>query len=175
MPEGFVLTQLRSLTLSIGEKVEVLWNIRAEDLPLLRLLSITFLGPRTRFDLPNFPSLVEITTTTQSPAFTQGMQLCLSLLQEPQKCLCLEQINLDSLLEWDILYLMLRRRNLHATKASRIKRIRVPSVPAKFRHIFVPLLAGTEALPTSHFLRLSYLSIQEAQSRLLDVERFVII
>lgn len=175
-PEEFVFTRLYSLTITICESAEGRWNIDAGSFPVLKVLSITFLGPRTHFELPDFASLTEITIKTRLPTFTQGMQFHRSLLCEPRKCPRLEQICLDSLLEWDIVYLSLRRRNInHDAGVSRIKRMRVPRIPAKFCHIFASVLAGRDVLPSPFLLNLPHLSIQEAQSRLLDAERSGII
>jgi hypothetical protein len=175
IPAGFTFTQLRSLDIDIGENVEALDDMSNADFPLLKVLSVTFLGPHGDFPLPNLSSLMEITISTKSPTFTQGMKFCASLICEPCKYPHLEQINLDSFLEWDLLYLMLRRRNfLQHPFVSRIKTLTLPLLLPKFRPMFGALLEGRHISSVPLFWSsMIQLSIQGGQSRLLDSQMFV--
>lgn len=169
---GFIFTQLRSLALTIGESVVAAWEIDAQALPVLEVLSITFQGSNTDFKLLDFPSLMKITIITRLRAFNQGMRLCISLLREPTICPRLEQINLDTFVEWDLLYLSIRKRNLlESGGLSRIKRLHLPSMPSKYRDSFAFLLGGIEMLPLSYFLCLATVNIQEYQTHFLDEKR----
>lgn len=167
---AFPFTWLHSLKLILGEWVEVLGDMGPRDFPLLKALSFTFLGPRCNFPLLELPSLVEISISTKSPTFTQGMKFCNSILCEPWRCPRLEQIDLDSFLEWDLVYLMLEGRNfIRDMPVSCIKRLILPLLPPKFYHIFASLLAGRPAPSFSSFWSLMRrLSVQGAQYRLLD-------
>lgn len=172
---GFTFTQLHSLSLTVEESIKFLWNISGKSFPAMTLLSIAFLGPNTDLQLVESPSLIEPTISTRLPTFTQGTKICALLLHEPQKCPRLEQLALDGFLEWDILHLLLRRRNvLRNGPISRIKRLNLYFIPSKILRIFESLLGGRDILPLSIFLGLEKLSIQEGESRLLDLERFFV-
>jgi hypothetical protein len=175
-PVGFTFTLLRSLDLTISESVENPCHIIPGDFPILKVLTVTFLGPRGEVQLPDLPSLTQVTVSTRSPTFSQGTKFCAAFVHEPRKCPKLEQINLDSFLEWDILYLLLRKRNfLQDTTVSRIKRLSLPLLPPKFRLMFISLLAiRNVSSPPFCWSTMVHLSIEETQSPFLDKHLFVI-
>jgi hypothetical protein len=169
-PVGFTFTLLHSLELEISDSVRNPFGTRTTNFPVLKGLSITFRGPRTTFQLPDIPSLTEIVISTRLPTFSQGMEFCSSLIYEPWKFPQLEKVDLDSFVEWDILYLLLRRRNLLKHGAvSRIKILRLLAIPPIFYPILVPLLAGHDvaSLPVWWGV-MTQISIESAQTHLLD-------
>jgi hypothetical protein len=174
-PAGFTFSLLYSLHLAIRDCVNNPCDIQGGDFPALNVLSLTFLGPSCHFQPLNLPSLTEITISTRSPTFPQPMEFCASLISQPRNCPQLEQVRLDSFLAWDMLYLLLWRRNfLQDTPVSRIKRLGLRFLPSKFHPTFVSLLAGRPISSLSSLLTLmTRLSIQGTQSRLLDQEMLV--
>jgi hypothetical protein len=171
-PATFTFSVLYSLDLTISDCVRSPCDISGGDFPVLNVLSLTFLGPSCHFQPLSLPSLTEITISTRDPTFPQPMEFCASLLLQPRNCPRLEQVSLDSFLEWDTLYLLLWRRNfLQDTPVSRIKRLWLRFLPPKFHPTFVSLLAGHQISSIPSLLALmTRLSIQETQSRLLDPE-----
>jgi hypothetical protein len=174
-PSGFTFSLLYSLDLTINNRVKTPCEIKSGDFPALNVLSLNFLGPTCHLRGLNLPSLTEITISTRSPTFPQPMEFCASLISRPRNCPRLEQVSLDSFLEWDILYLVVWRRNLLPDMSvSRIKRLGLRFLPPRFHPMFVSLLAGRQisSLPSSLIL-MTRLSVHAAQSRLLDQEMFV--
>ena len=180
IPAGFTFALLNSMDLKVADGTESPCELSSGDFPVLEVLAITFLGPREHFQLNDLPSLRQISISTSRPTFTQGMRFCASLIRDPWKCPLLEQIDLDSFLECDILYLMLRSRNYLPPQAeiSRIKRLRVSFLPPAFRPVVALLLGGIQqdTLPQSDsWSFLANLSIQNTQPMLLDDKRSVTI
>ncbi|KIM21656.1 hypothetical protein M408DRAFT_29361 [Serendipita vermifera MAFF 305830] len=170
IPVGISLVRLESLTLTIGNAVNRPVELNSEVFSSLKLISMTFHGSKSAFELPNLPNIIEIRISTRSPALTQGMKLCVSLIREPEICPKLEKVHLDSFIQWDILFVLLKRRNLGQNSAiSRIRELKLPHVAPRFRPVLTSLLKGQQALPDLAFYRmLEELSIWQAQRRLLD-------
>jgi hypothetical protein len=174
-PIGSTFMQLHSLDMKVAAEANISPKLDAENFPVLKELIITFIGPRTNLQFFNLPSLVKLTILARSPTFSQGMYFCASLACQPWCCRLLEQINIQTFIEWDILYLLLKMRNfLNDPSVSRIKRIGLPIIPSNFHFLFSSLLAGQDpTVGKSEAVALG-LSIQEAQNRLLN-ERMLVI
>ncbi|KIM27386.1 hypothetical protein M408DRAFT_169467 [Serendipita vermifera MAFF 305830] len=170
IPAGIGLMQLQSLTIATGNNVKRPVKISPKDFPLLQSISITFHGPRSSFNLPDLPNLIEVRISTRFPAFTQGIKLCTSLMCEPEICPKLERIHLDSFIQWDILFVLLKRRNFGRSPAiSKIRELGLPQVAPRFRSVLTSLLQQQEAPSDLIFYRvLEELPIWQAQRRLLD-------
>jgi hypothetical protein len=174
-PDGYTFSRLNTLTISIDARAQIFLAIEPQDFKVLERLSITFLGPRGGLQFLDHPSLIELTISTKLPTFRQGINFCASLVCHPSRYPRLEQINLDTFPEWDILYVLLRRRNLfQGPTVSRIKSLGLASINPRIQHLFGSLLAGRDIVPPQ-FLRnmATSLSIEEAQSRLLNEQMFV--
>ncbi|PVG01310.1 hypothetical protein CPB86DRAFT_699413, partial [Serendipita vermifera] len=161
---------LRSLDVTIDEGVKAFHSMESESFPVLKVLTIKFLGPRCYFPFFNLPSLSELTISTRLPTFTQGMKFCASLACEPRNFPHLDQINLDCIPEWDILCVLLKRRNfLKDPTVSRIRRLGLPSIPPKLHSIFASLLGGRDIMPPPLlWSKVMSLSIQRSPSHILD-------
>lgn len=165
--------QLQSLTLIIPADVKAPVELNPKDFPLLKSILITFHGPDSSFKLPNLPTLTEIRISTRFPRFTQGMKLCASLLCEPEVCPKLEKIYLDSFVQWDVLFFLLKRRNLGPYSAiAKIRELGLSYMTPRFRPVLTSLLDAQEVpLDTTFYRVMEGLSIWEAQLRLLDEHR----
>jgi hypothetical protein len=109
------------------------------------------------------PSLKEI-IFSYSDAPQSGTAFCESLLRYPRSCPRLETIGFQRYPEWDMLFYMLLRRNVHLiqTSISRILRIQLSMAPAPF--ILVPLstlLLGKIPVEMPSPEELSFMEIQD--------------
>ncbi|KIM27392.1 hypothetical protein M408DRAFT_169513 [Serendipita vermifera MAFF 305830] len=174
IPAGISLMRLESLLLAIGDDVKRPVEFNPKDFPLLKSVSITLHGPESLFKLPNLPNLIEIKLSTRSPALTQGMKLCASLIWEPEICPKLEKIHVDSLIQWDILFVLLKRRNFGQNSGiSKIRELGLPQIAPHFRHLLTSLLKEQETPSDLVFYRiLEKLSNWQARHRLLDENMF---
>ncbi|KIM21661.1 hypothetical protein M408DRAFT_29365 [Serendipita vermifera MAFF 305830] len=170
IPPGMSLERLESLTLIIGSNVKQHVELNPRDFPFLKSLSITFNGSGSSFKLPNLLTLIEVRIATQPPALIEAMQLCGSLVCEPEICPKLEKIHLDSFIQWEILFVLLKRRNFGLHPAiSKIKELGLPRIAPRFRPVLTSLLNGQEVPPDLLFYCvMEWLSIRQVQLRLLD-------
>ncbi|KIM22593.1 hypothetical protein M408DRAFT_28577 [Serendipita vermifera MAFF 305830] len=92
--------------------------------------------------LPSFPCLRSITWYTIKRMNPEGNRLCMLLLENPYCCPSLEQLHFNDYVEWDILFLMLQRRNFEAVGIKKINTVTLTSVPHAFQNSFSDLLQG---------------------------------
>jgi hypothetical protein len=148
-------------------------NFKALTYRDLRRLLVTYDHTRSMIDPPelSFPSLQDLTLSFQSfgspdtywssklsffsvlTSITiisrryepQGTMLCFALLNQPDECPMLNEIKfLECFPDWDILFLMLERRNFMINSTvSLIRRITLPFIPIGFRTPLASLLRGT--------------------------------
>ncbi|KIM20133.1 hypothetical protein M408DRAFT_30619 [Serendipita vermifera MAFF 305830] len=129
-------------------------------LPSLRTLNLMVSGfERLRFTDFLYLQEISITAEAETPIATS---LCLAILYDPEKCPSLGNIVLiECAPEWDILFLMLERRNfLTRLGISRINRITLPYIPHHLRDPLASLLRGvyTKRPPNEE---LSFLGMME--------------
>ncbi|KIM26183.1 hypothetical protein M408DRAFT_197195 [Serendipita vermifera MAFF 305830] len=170
IPAGVTFMRLRSMHLDIRGDTKSSIDLSGGEFPALKIFSITFLGPTSELIVADFSSLTEISVSTRLPTFTQGMKFCVALMCEPWKCPRLEQVNLDSFLEYDVLYMLLLKRNCTRTRAkvSRIKRLRLSFLLRILRQTFASLLSGHIPPSTISQNLIGRMCIQETQSNLLN-------
>jgi hypothetical protein len=101
--------------------------------------------------LTSLPSLTKISLSGFEQVFCQATFLCLMLLYQPEDCPRLQELEFDSYLEWDCLFLMLEARNLSRNSSlSRISRITMPLIPYHFRSPLASLLRGESVIRPSN-------------------------
>jgi hypothetical protein len=111
-----------------------------DHLPRLINLQI-FLNGSRHVRLGSFLALTSISIESSQAGVTS---LCIALLYQPEDCPCLEDIEfLESAPEWDILFIMLERRNfLINPSVSRVRRISLPFISNELRAPLACLLRG---------------------------------
>jgi len=92
--------------------------------------------------LPSLPRLSTLSITSKTFMNPQGNLLCVQLIYNPEYCPVLQQIYFSDFIEWDILFLMLQRRNYGKVPVKKISRVAVPYVPAFLRQPLGCLLEG---------------------------------
>ncbi|KIM30336.1 hypothetical protein M408DRAFT_296976 [Serendipita vermifera MAFF 305830] len=70
--------------------------------------------------------------------------LCVQLIYRPEMCPSLREIDFGNYVEWDLLFIMLRQRNLGRKDVSRIEKVSVPFVPFELHPALLDLLLGRE-------------------------------
>jgi hypothetical protein len=103
-------------------------------------------GTYKRFELHSFNFLRSITISSSIFEYQpQGTMLCFALLNHPSTCPALNEIRfMQNFPDWDILFLMLEKRNFMVDSAvSLIRRITLPCIPSGLRTPLASLLRGS--------------------------------
>jgi len=173
--DTFTFASLHSLNLGISKHLKGLFQINYTFFPVLKVLSITFLEPHTPFPQLDLPSLTEIEISTRLPTYNQGMEFLGLLFHQPQMCPRLEQIGLNSFLDLDLLYLLLRKRNQSQPEVSHINRLNLPRIPQKYHPTIAAMLAGCEFTSISElWIMMAHISIKNGQTDILNETMFVL-
>lgn len=136
------LSNLRKLAMRIDGPDELDLNIDGTQYPNLCELKLTMNSAKQRWELSSFPQLSSITIIEHHPFSTHGTRLCLSLIYNPEIYPSLRHLRLSAFVEWDILFLMLQRRNCDARGVSKISSLDRRGVPPTFQPLLSALLEG---------------------------------
>jgi len=94
----------------------------------------------------------------------EGNYLCTELLCNPEGCPLLQELHFERDVDWDILILMLERRNVGLKGIKRIHTVTLPFVPFLIRQTLTLLLAGEKAVR----LPLESISLEATREVLFD-------
>jgi hypothetical protein len=119
-----------------------------------------------RVDILSFSLLASIRLAARYFTNPEGNRLCTALLCHPEGCPMLRELHFERCLEWDILVLMLGRRNFGLKGVKRIYTITLPFVPSAIRRALLLLLAGESAERPA----LESLSLEETREVLFDAD-----
>jgi hypothetical protein len=138
----------------IGQSSHLDLYLEPSDYAELRTLSFSHVQ-LLQWKLSLLPKLVSITLDISLWDQHDGTLLCVALLYHPDYCPALRQIWFSQLVEWDILFLMLERRNQRTKYVSRIDVVDLPFVPFILHKPLALLLEGKSAERPSN-LELSF-------------------
>ena len=124
---------------------------------------------RRNWQMPSLPSLRKINLTSNDRLDQSATMLCISFLYNPHHCPVLEEIELNGFVEWDILMLMLERRNFRTDGVKRISTLSIPLTPPFLETHLESLLKGvyTERPPNED------MSTEAIAEALCDVETYI--
>ena len=103
-------------------------------------LELTVVSPV--FGVPLLRSLRGVIIKSEELLDQNATNFCLSMLYFPDSCSLLEEVELSGFVEWDILVLMLERRNFIPTGVERIHTLRLPLRPPHLENVISSLLDG---------------------------------
>lgn len=142
--KGLDLPTLRKLTINLyGDRGS--YNFNPLDYPVLHELGLGMYEKLKRVDVLSFSCLATIRLRTRYFTNPEGNHLCTALLCHPEGCPMLQELHFQKSLEWDILILMLERRNYGLRGVKRIHSIALPFVPFIIRQTLKHLLTGESA------------------------------
>jgi hypothetical protein len=147
---------LRKLTIRQSSDLDL--HLKPSDYPELRMLTI--IHQNFRWELSSLPKLVSITLDSSVSNQHSGTLLCAALLFRPEYCPALQQISFSQPVEWEMLFLMLERRNRGTEYVSRIDVVDLPFIPFMLRRPLRLLLEGRSAERPSN-LELSFEGARE--------------
>jgi hypothetical protein len=98
-----------------------------------------------KVDVLSFSSLSSIRLKSRYFTNPEGNQLCMELLYNPEGCPSLQELHFKMGLEWDILVLMLERRNFGLKGVKKIHTVTVRYLPSFISPTLTLLLAGEKA------------------------------
>ena len=111
--------------------------------PNLVELHLKLYGSIPRLQFSSFSQLIVIKLSSPRRVTNPiGIYLCLHFIYHPEHCPLLQELHSDRYLEWDLLFLMLERRNIGVTSAKQIHTVAFPFVPFALRSYLARLLAG---------------------------------
>jgi hypothetical protein len=121
-------------------------TLNPSDFPVISELELGFYNAFKAVDILSFSSLRLIRLYTYHFINPEGNNLCTALLYYPKSCPSLQELHFHQCVEWDILVLMLERRNFGLEGVKRIHTITLRFVPFHIHHILTCLLAGETAV-----------------------------
>lgn len=133
---------LRTLKILGTERARNVFTLDPADYPELRELII---GTKGQLNLWNPTSLSHLVSISFEPGGLfnpRGNHLCMWLIYYPDQCPSLQNIRFGDFVDWDVLFVMLERRNLECTKAARIQKVTLPFTPYILRGPLDKLLNG---------------------------------
>jgi hypothetical protein len=116
---------------------------------------------RSEWYMPHLHLLRSVTIKSKNPLDQNATAFCLHILYSPDICPQLEEVELTGFVEWDILMLMLERRNFIRDGVKRINTLRLPLKPSFLEIPLALLLSGKYAERPSN-KDLSTESVKEA-------------
>jgi F-box-like len=155
-PTHFSHPHIRRLTIiSNGstQNIEVL-SLDCTDLLHLHLQDIPCRATWGHLSLSNVVSIT-LTSAFDGIVNPSGNQLCLALLCNPERLPSLQQLLFGVSVDWDVLFLMLQRRNFGKNRVKRVDTVSLPFTPFALHRALTCLLAGEIVeLPSLAFLSL---------------------
>jgi hypothetical protein len=151
MRPGLRFSLLRSAHIgAIQETTYFVEFLNRETLPVLEHLALGVSSYRSSWQMPSLPYLRKISLTLREMLDQNVTMLCLSFLYHPDHCPMLEEMELGGFPEWDILVLMLERRNFRVDGTKRISILKLPIIPPILEDPLSLLLEGKYAERTSN-------------------------
>ncbi|KIM30342.1 hypothetical protein M408DRAFT_22333 [Serendipita vermifera MAFF 305830] len=141
--EQFLPRKLQSLEIHTSYERATTLELPPTILAEVKRLSFGFY-PDNRWTLTSLPLLESIHLYSPSEVNFQGNMLCVQLIYCSGMCPCLREIDFGNYVEWDLLFIMLKQRNLGREDVARIEKVFVPFVPFEFRQSLLDLLLGRE-------------------------------
>jgi hypothetical protein len=138
--KGLDLSSLRTLTIRANHKES--YNLDPLDYPMLCEIDLRGYEALKDVDILSFSRLSSIRLNTHLFTNPEGNHLCMSLLCNPEGCPLLQELHCEESLEWDVLILMLERRNFGLKGVKRIHTLTIPFIPYPIHHTVNLLLAG---------------------------------
>jgi hypothetical protein len=108
----------------------------------LRELEMKLAGPRVTWYLTSLPKLVSINLSSVGMMLPHANRLLMALIYDSTVCPSLECIQLADFVEWDLLFLMLQRRNFGTKGVRPINRLVLPYISPGFQRSLYLLLEG---------------------------------
>jgi hypothetical protein len=121
------------------------YTLNPLEYPVLYELDLGIHEALKPVDVLSFSSLSSIRLTTEYFTNPEGNHLCTELLYNPEGCPSLQELHFQECLEWDILFLMLERRNFGLEGVKTIHTVTLPFIPFFIRQTLTLLLAGEKA------------------------------
>lgn len=137
------MSNLRKLVVRTDLIHDVDLNFDGSQYPNLHEITISMNSHKHKWKLSSFSQLSSITLRERGHLSTHGTHLCTSLIYNPETCPSLKHLHLSSFVEWDILFLMLQRRNFEAKGVSKISSLSQGYVPPILQRSLSALLEGT--------------------------------
>lgn len=149
--DNLIYINLRKLFVEHNGNGPPIVELQESSFPSLRELTLSFYSPEdsitySSFTLPSFQLLSSITIGSGRYQ-PQGTMLCFAILNHPSTCPALHEIRFPSCFpDWDILFIMLEKRNFMGDSAvSLIRQITLPYIPNELRTPLASLLGGVYA------------------------------
>ncbi|KIM22590.1 hypothetical protein M408DRAFT_28572 [Serendipita vermifera MAFF 305830] len=139
--QQFLPRRLQSLVIQTSPEHENTLELSPIVLPEIKRLSFVF--HNVRWTLTSLPVLTSIHLAYTSGMNFQGNMLCVKLIYHPEMCPSLREIDFGDFVEWDLLLIILKRRNLGRKDVARIEKISI-FVPFAFRQSLLDPLLGRE-------------------------------
>jgi hypothetical protein len=130
----------------------------------LRSLILGTHGLLKQVDVLSLSNLSYIWVSTKYFTNPEGNQLCTELLCNPEGCPSLQELHFPATLEWDILFLMLERRNFGRKGVKRIHTVTLSFIPFVIHHNLTLLLTGERAVS----IPLESISLEATREVLFD-------
>jgi hypothetical protein len=121
------------------------YTLNPPDYPVISELNLGMYNALKPVDVLSFSSLSSIRLKSKYFTNPEGNQLCIALLCNPEGCPSLQELHFKMGLEWDILVLMLERRNFGLKGVRRIHTVTLRYIPFFIHQTLTPLLAGERA------------------------------
>ena len=156
------LQQLRKLIIFADPELLEL-SLNPTEYPELRELTIFPSRPALgeTWQLASFPRLTMISLGASRNNRWRGSRLCVELIYSPEMCPSLESVKFYDPVEWDLLFIMLERRNYRLKDVNKITTVVLPFVPFSFQASLDALLDGRPRSSEPSYLDLSMEAIRE--------------
>ncbi|KIM30098.1 hypothetical protein M408DRAFT_22507 [Serendipita vermifera MAFF 305830] len=143
--EGLDLRCLVKLLIRPSGNTVLTYYLDPEEYPALAELFIDFgWAPRDWVQTSLLLLTTIVIASNRSPS-SHGDIFCVSLLYNPELLPSLQQVFLSDFVEWDLLFLMLKRRNFGLKDVQKIQSFTVPFIPFEFRRHLALLLNGQQS------------------------------
>jgi hypothetical protein len=135
--------QIRSLSIRSQQSTQD-FKVLSLDCIDLRHLRLDNIPLWVTWELLSLSNVVSITLISHLRCMVNpsSNQLCLALLCYPERLPALQQLHFNNNVDWDILFLMLQRRNLGQIGVKRIDTVTLPFIPFVLRQPLACLLTG---------------------------------
>jgi hypothetical protein len=137
------VSHLRKLVIHPADPVKgESYVLNPSDFPVLSELDLGQYARLNPVDVLSFSSLRSIRLGTEYFTNPEGNHICTALLYYPTLCPSLQELHFEECLEWDLLFLMLERRNFGLEGVNRIHTVTLRYIPSFIYQTLTLLLAG---------------------------------
>ncbi|KIM20246.1 hypothetical protein M408DRAFT_30529 [Serendipita vermifera MAFF 305830] len=143
--EGLDLRRLVRLSIRLSGKEPLTYSLDPSEYPALAELSVNVAWTPHVWVQTSLILLRAIKITSFLSPDPHGNILCVSLLYNPELLPSLQQVFLSDFVEWDLLFLTLKRRNFGLKDVQKIQSFTVPFIPFEFRRHLALLLNGQQS------------------------------